>query len=116
SLDTALTEKEENDWSALTIWGAWRDAEERPKLMLIEAWQARLAFHPLVQQVIRTCRKRQVDRLLIEARANGISVAQEITRICGAEEFGCQLVDPRKAGGDKVARAYAVQHLFENGL
>jgi predicted phage terminase large subunit-like protein len=43
-------------------------------------------------------------------------VAQEIVRLCGGEEFGVQLVDPRKAGGDKVARAYAVQHLFENGL
>lgn len=116
SLDTALTEAEENDWSALTVWGSWRDANEVPKLMLVEAWQARLAFYPLLQRIIKTCRKRQVDRLLIEARANGISVAQEILRFCGGEEFGVQLVDPRKAGGDKVARAYAVQHLFENGL
>ena len=116
SLDTALTESEENDWSALTVWGSWRDANEVPKLMLMEAWQARLAFYPLVQKIIKTCRKRQIDRLLIEARANGISVAQEMARLCGAEEFGVQLVDPRKAGGDKVARAYAVQHLFENGL
>jgi predicted phage terminase large subunit-like protein len=116
SLDTALTEKAENDWSALTVWGAWRDKNETPKLMLVEAWQARLAFHPLLRKVIQTCRKRQVDRLLVEARANGISVAQEIIRLCGAEEFGVQLVDPRKAGGDKVARAHAVQHLFEAGL
>jgi predicted phage terminase large subunit-like protein len=116
SLDTALTEKEENDWSALTVWGAWRDENEVPKLLLMEAWQARLAFYPLVQKVIGTCRKRQVDRLVIEAKANGISVAQEIQRLCGAEEFGVQLLDPRKAGGDKVARAHAVQHLFENGL
>ena len=116
SLDTALTESEENDWSALTVWGAWRDAQDTPKLMLMEAWQARLAFFPLVQKIIKTCRKRQIDRLLIEARANGISVAQEIRRLCGGEEFGVELVDPRKAGGDKVARAYAVQHLFENGL
>jgi predicted phage terminase large subunit-like protein len=116
SLDTALTESEENDWSALTVWGSWRDQHDVPKLMLIEAWQARLAFYPLLQKIIKTCRKRQIDRLLIEARANGISVAQEILRLCGGEEFGVQLVDPRKAGGDKVARAYAVQHLFENGL
>jgi predicted phage terminase large subunit-like protein len=116
SLDTALTEAEENDWSALTVWGSWRDANDVPKLLLMEAWQARLAFYPLVQKVIKTCRKRHTDRLLIESRANGISVAQEIVRLTSEEEFGVQLVDPRKAGGDKVARAYAVQHLFENGL
>jgi predicted phage terminase large subunit-like protein len=116
SLDTALTEAEENDWSALTVWGSWRDANDVLKLMLMEAWQARLAFYPLLQKVLKTCRKRQIDRLLIEAKANGISVAQEVVRLCGEEEFGVQLIDPRKAGGDKVARAYAVQHLFENGL
>lgn len=116
SLDTALTEKEENDWSALTVWGVWQDQRGTGKLMLMAAWQARLAFHPLVQKIVKTCRARQIDRLLIEAKANGISVAQEIQRLCGGEEFGVQLVDPRKAGGDKVARAYAVQHLFENGL
>ena len=116
SLDTALTEAEENDWSALTVWGSWRDANDVPKLMLMEAWQARLAFYPLVQKILKSCRKRQVDRLVIEARANGISVAQEIVRLSSDEEFGVQLIDPRKAGGDKVARAYAVQHLFENGL
>jgi predicted phage terminase large subunit-like protein len=116
SLDTALTESEENDWSALTIWGAWRDENEVPKLLLMEAWQTRLGFYPLLQKIIKTCRKRKVDRLLIEAKANGISVAQEILRLCGGEEFGVELADPRKMGGDKVARAYAVQHLFENGL
>jgi predicted phage terminase large subunit-like protein len=116
SLDTALAEAEENDWSALTVWGSWRDGNDVPKLMLMEAWQARLAFYPLLQKVLKTSRKRQIDRLLIEAKANGISVAQEVVRLCGEEEFGVQLIDPRKAGGDKVARAYAVQHLFENGL
>jgi predicted phage terminase large subunit-like protein len=116
SLDTALGAKQENDWSALTVWGSWRDANDVPKLMLMEAWQARLEFYPLVQKIIKSCRKRQVDRLLVEAKANGISVAQEIVRLLGEEEFGVTLIDPRKAGGDKVARAYAVQHLFENGV
>ena len=76
----------------------------------------RLEFHDLVEKIIKTCLKRDVDRLLIENKANGISVAQEIVRLCSGEKFGVTLIDPRQAGGDKVARAYAIQHLFENGL
>lgn len=67
SLDTAHTEKRENDYSALTIWGIWRGQEMRtiptaadaidesrwsvmpeeevPKLMLIHGWQKRLLLH-----------------------------------------------------------------------
>lgn len=81
SLDTAYTMKEENDASALTIWGVFRDEtsirdvgtealwmprdgelsqtpkpiEGNPRLMLIYAWQERLEFHDLLQKVIDTC-------------------------------------------------------------
>lgn len=136
SLDTAYTTKEENDWSAMTVWGAWRDTgarpltvEEReagikpwkygdvigqPKLMLRGAWQKRLELHDLVEEVLKTCRKHKVDILLIEAKAAGHSVAQEIARLSLREEFGVKLVNP--GAQDKTARAYAVQHLFEAGL
>lgn len=128
SLDTAFTTKKENAYSACTVWGSWLDDEavrisnERivgpgvgvPKIMLMDAWQEHLEFHDLVQKVIKTCRDRHVDRLLIEAKANGINVCQEIIRLCGAEQFGVTLVDP--GSSDKVARAYAVQHMWEAGL
>ena len=35
-------------------------------------------------------------------------------RVFGIEDYGLRLIDPK--GGDKVARAYAIQHLFEEGL
>jgi predicted phage terminase large subunit-like protein len=54
-----------------------------------------------------------VDALVIEAKQNGFSVAQEIIRLCGPEEWNT-LLDPVK--GDKVARAHSVQHLLRNGL
>ena len=110
SVDTALTEKEENDWSACTVWGSWRNEYDRSKLMLMDAWQDRLEFRPLVERIIETCRRNRVDRVLIEAKANGISVAQEIGRLLRGEEFGGSMIVPK---GDKVARAYAVTHLFE---
>lgn len=86
-----------------------------PRLMLMEAWEAHLAFHDLVERVIATCRRRKVDRLIIEAKANGYSVAQEIMRLCRGQEFGVSL-DTLKRAGDKDARLHAVSHLFTAGL
>jgi hypothetical protein len=66
SLDTALTEKQENDPSALTIWGVWRDTgvkklgprlitdgnqlvrlddDQRSKIMLVYGWKKHLELH-----------------------------------------------------------------------
>lgn len=182
SLDPAYTEKEENDYSAMTVWGIFSETSGRviagspvpeniqrnagiPRVMLIYAWQRRLELHGslterwhdediedyivrlagvlrkrgedvpkrsaydgpaeyaarlskaswgLVEQVADTCKRFAVDRLLIENKASGHSVAQEINRLYAHEAWGVQLVDPR--GQDKVARAWSVQHLFAEGL
>jgi len=139
SLDTAYTTKTENDLSAMTVWGifsggdnkavttriAAKDGlqisevtrtytEEHPKAILMFAWQERLELHELVKKVQETMRRLKVDKLLIENKAAGHSVAQEIRRMYGTENFAVQLVDPK--GQDKLARLYAVQHLFAEGL
>ena len=140
SLDTAYTTKTENDFSALTVWGVFSGGdqkamanrmvtpdgeltssikrtytEEHPRVMLLYAWQARLELHELVEKVMETYRTTKgFDKLLIENKAAGHSVAQEIRRLYGHEDFAVQLVDPK--GQDKLARLYSVQHLFAEGL
>jgi len=141
SLDTAYTTKTENDLSALTIWGIFSGgdqkaqavatrimaadgemlanvtrsySEEHPRVMLMYAWQERLELHELVVKVQETMRRFKVDKLLIENKAAGHSVAQEIRRLYGHENFAVQLVDPK--GQDKLARLYSVQHLFAEGM
>ena len=114
SLDTAYTTKQENDYSALTIWGVWTDRQDNRRIMMIYAWQDRLELAPLVNKVGTLCKKFKIDKLLIESKAAGHSVAQELRRLFSNEDFGIQLVDPGR--GDKVARAYAVQHLFSDGM
>ena len=113
SVDTAMSTKEENDFSAMTVWGSYRNEYDLPKVMMMDAWQARLEFRPLVEKIIKTCQDLKVDRLLIEAKANGISVAQEIGRLMRGQDFAVTLPSTT---GDKVARAYAVTSLFEGGL
>lgn len=141
SLDCAYTTKEENDYSAMSVWGVWHDTggvnavtipqgmvnagsgfvresrterDDVPRVMLMNAWQGRLELHDLVTRVADTCRKFKVDLLLVENKASGQSVAQEIRRLYSHEEFGVQLIDPK--GQDKVARAYSIQHLLAEGI
>jgi len=139
SLDTAYTTKAENDYSAMSVWGIFsggdqkavatkviskdgevisaiqrKYSEEHPKVVMMFAWQERLELHELVEKVTKTMKDFKVDKLLIENKAAGHSVAQEIRRLFGHEDWGVQLVDPK--GVDKLSRLYAIQHLFAEGL
>lgn len=125
SLDTAYTSKDENDASALTIWGVYRDENNNPKIMLVWAWSERLEFHELIQKVIETCTvdagkatgpRFSVDRLLIEAKASGQSVGQELYRMFrGTGKLGVELINPTQYG-DKVARVHSIVHLFADDM
>jgi len=139
SVDTAFGAKEfEGDFSACTIWGVYRDsgtssgvigadmggswqrisAEDReadvPKAILMHAWQGRMELHELVQKIGASAKEWKIDFLLIENKASGISVSQELRRLFGYENYGVRLIDPK--GMDKVARTYSVQHLFSEGM
>lgn len=125
SLDTAYTAKEENDPSALTVWGVFRDKNDNPKVMLLWAWTDRYEFDKLVQFVNDVCTIDQrprlhprfpVDRLLIENKAAGMSVGQELYRqFSMSGKYGIDLINPKNFG-DKEARVTSVQHLFSSGM
>ena len=88
--------------------------ESVPKVFLMGAWQEHLELSKLVEKVAATCRKFRVDKLLVEAKASGLSVAQEIRRLYGAEDWAVQLINPGSL--DKLARVYSIQHLFSEGM
>lgn len=136
SLDGAFTEDEQNDPSALTIWGVFENEEGYPRAMLIFAWEKYLAFegqrlHPepgenqrdfmerqmrewgLVEWTAHTMKHWKCDRLLIEAKANGISAAQSLEARYRSRNWAVQL-EPVK--GDKVARMVAVQPTFSQKM
>ena len=89
-------------------------SDSTPRVMLMYAWQARLELHELVSKVEQTARRMKVDKLIIENKAAGHSVAQEIRRLYNNADFAVQLVDPKAQ--DKLARLYSVQHLFAEGM
>lgn len=113
SLDTAYTEKEENDYSACTVWGTFR-YRGQPKVMLIHAWRDRLELHALVKRILETCKERGADLVLVEAKASGLSVIQELKRLMQPGGFSVKGMDPKRQ--DKMARLVAVEPMFAGGL
>jgi predicted phage terminase large subunit-like protein len=137
ALDTAYTTKTMNDASALTVWGVFSGEtvaspiramdengrpmylertynETAPKVMMMHAWNGRYELHELVEKVAKTAKSLKIDLLIIENKAAGHSVAQEIRRLYGQENFAVQLYDPKSQ--DKLSRLYSVQHLFAEGM
>lgn len=136
SLDGAYTEKEENDPSALTIWGIFTNEHGYNRAILLHAWEKRLAFSGpkmevrpgehdsqyrlrampswgLVEWVADTCNRYKADKLLIEAKASGISAAQSLRNSHGRAGWSIELVDPK---GDKVARAMSIVPSFSQEM
>lgn len=136
-LDTAYTEDKMNDPSGMIVWGIFSGdvkaattqilgprgeilrpsttfSEFAPLVMCMYAWDDHLELHQLVERVAQTCVKMKVNTLMIENKASGISVAQEIRRLYSRERFAVELFDPKSQ--DKAARLYSVAHLFAEGI
>lgn len=121
SLDGAYTAKQENDPSALTIWGMFTDKAGNPKIMLVYAWAERLEFNALLSKVRHDCERFDVDCLVIESKATGITISQELRRTLSSGVMRVVLMNPGKGmvnvlGNDKIARAHAVTGMFEDGM
>lgn len=114
------TRRIKRDSNLISVYGSEAEVAELtrpktiPKVMLLYAWSDHLELHPLVTKVEKVCSQFQVDKLLVENKASGKSVAQEIRRLFADAKFSTQLMDTGAV--DKMARLYSVQHLFEEGL
>ena len=130
SLDTAYTSKEQNDPSACTVWyvmagqytpppnmlpGVPLDEPDlRAKMLMRFAWAERLQFNDLLLQITETIESFQIPgvplRLLVEAKASGISIIQELRRRMPG--LNVTAITPK---GDKVSRAHAITSMLEHG-
>jgi predicted phage terminase large subunit-like protein len=136
SVDGAYTEKEQNDPSAMTVWGIFENEHGYNRAMLIHAWEKRLQFSGpridvlpgehesvyrrrcmphwgLIEWVADTCKRFKADKLLIEAKATGISTAQSLRNSHGREGWSIELIDPK---GDKLARGMAIVPSFSQEM
>ena len=115
-LDSALTDNSDNDPSGFLVLGTWTVPQTAQQaVMMISAWDEHLQLNPLVKRVAASCDKYHVHALLIENKANGHDVNNELHRLFQRSEWSTQLIDPTPNGA-KVARVNSITHLFEEGL
>lgn len=138
SLDGAFTEKTVNDPCGFTVWGAFTDDDGNAAAVTLCAWAKHLKLHGKVRPKIKAetwddykaetshewgliqwldyeCRRwGGVDKLLIENKANGHDVNNELIRLFAWAKAVVELVDPGQ--NDKWARGMRVQGVFSEGL
>lgn len=115
--DTAHETKTMNDYTACTTWGVWFDESDgRNKLILLNAFKIRLEFPQLKQRVLAEYREWQPECLLIEKKAAGAPLIQELRQM----DIVVQEYTPSRGSvavsNDKRARVNAVSDILFSGL
>lgn len=110
--DTAFEEGEENDYSARTTWGIfWHEEKDRaPRYcaIMLERWRDKVEFPKLRVLAQEHYREWKPDRLLVEKKASGHSLIQELRR-------NKIPVTPIKIDRSHLARAHSVTAIFDDG-
>lgn len=120
SFDGAYGEKEENDFSAMTVWGLAEidyGNKEPPQTVaiLLDCWKTKVTFNKLRKLVAEEYsnmygpKDKPVDLLIIEDKASGISLGQELRYL------GANVLKYNPGTRDKVSRAHMISHLLEVG-
>ena len=116
SYDTAYSKKESADYSAITTWGVFEPKENGEQhLILLDAKKGRWNFPELKEIAVEQNEYWEPDMMLIEAKASGSSLADELRLI----NLPVTTYSPgrRKGGGgmDKTTRMHMVSPIFESG-
>jgi predicted phage terminase large subunit-like protein len=112
SWDTAYSDSayKSNSHSAMTAWGVfWNEVEDRHCLMLLKAWNGQIDYPELRKKAKELDKELEPDCHLIEKKASGQSLLQDMRRIPGVR------VRSYNPDRDKVTRAYSVQAMLESG-
>jgi len=115
SWDTAFSEADSKNaaYSAMTRWGVfWHEQRERYCIMGLGMWYGRVGFEELRAKVKEFDKKYKPDINLIEKKATGITLVQELRR---ASPGKVKAYTPGR-GEDKISRAHSVSPMLESGI
>lgn len=115
--DTAYSAAESADFSAISTWGIFRPTEDAgPNIMLMDARKGRWEFPELKRIAKEQYDYWEPDDVLIEGRASGLSLAQEL-RFAGipVNTFAPSR-GKRGISNDRMARANSVAPVLESGV
>jgi len=112
SYDTAFSKNQTADFSAISTWGVFKPSEDSPDcLILLDAQKGRWDFPELKEIAMREYTYWECDMVLIEAKASGTPLTQELRRI------GIPVVNYSPTRGhDKHSRMHSVAPIFESGM
>jgi predicted phage terminase large subunit-like protein len=125
SWDTALTAKDESNYSACTTWGVFLDRYDNENVILLSSWRDKLEYPELREKVKRLASNymdvgaRELpatnrfipDLIVVEAKASGDPLIQDLKR---AGVYARPFI-PNKYG-DKIQRVRLVSALIESGV
>jgi predicted phage terminase large subunit-like protein len=115
TMDTAYSKKETADFSVITTWGVfYLNEDSGANIILLDVKRGRWDFPELKRVAKEQYDHWQPDNLLIEAKATGTPLQQELRRM----NIPVTMYSPggRKAGTDKVSRANSVAPILESGI
>ena len=115
SYDTAYSKKETADFSVITTWGVfYPDQDSGPNIILLDVTRGRWDFPELKRIAKENYDQWKPDNVLIEAKATGITLQQELRRM----GIPVTMYSPggRRSGQDKVSRAHSVAPILESGM
>jgi predicted phage terminase large subunit-like protein len=115
SYDTAYSKKETADYSVITTWGVFvPDQDSGPNIILLDVKKGRWDFPELKRIAREEYKNWNPDNVLIEAKATGITLQQELRRV----GIPVTMYSPggRRAGQDKVSRANSIAPILESGM
>jgi predicted phage terminase large subunit-like protein len=114
-LDTAYSKKESADFSVIATWGVFTpDIDSGPNLILLNVRKGRWDFPELKRIAKDEYQYWKPDNVLIEAKATGTPLQQELRRI----GVPVTMFSPggRRQNQDKLSRANAVAPMLESGM
>jgi predicted phage terminase large subunit-like protein len=115
SYDTAYSKKETADYSVITTWGVFQPTmDDGPNIILMGVKKGRWDFPELKRVAMEEYKYWQPDNVLIEAKATGTTLQQELRRV----GIPVTMYSPggRRTGQDKVSRANSIAPIFESGM
>jgi len=112
SYDTAFSKNQTADYSAISTWGVFKPSDDEPDcLILLDCQKGRWDFPELKEVAMREYSYWECDMVLIEAKASGTPLTQELRRM------GIPVVNYSPTRGhDKHSRMHSVAPIFESGM
>ena len=104
SWDTAFKKNEENDYSVCTTWEITNN-----QYLLIDIYRERVEFPELKRKVVELYEKHKPHEIIIEDKASGISLIQELQRETTLP------IKAIKVGTDKISRVHSITPIIESG-